>query len=225
MFNLFKRRIPKELFHKDLPSRERITLVIEEFIEPALTDAGFTFKRRDLEFHRKRESGVREEIKLFTHRYNSKATGQAMFHPQVTLGYGPFDRFCTKVFGSKDPSTVWYGLPSELHGSTQDCLREGYYDLGEDDNRRIMEACKHNVVDVLLPRLNERSTPESLITFLGELPTPEVQTQLLLAAMNTDRQAAEIFFAQYEADCAKDKDPASRTARLERFRKIVEAVQ
>ena len=222
MSSFFSRLFPpKVMFHAGMPSRERIVKVLEEELMSVLGPLGFTFNAKDIVFRRDRGDFV-DTIENGTSRRNAKDL-IVCFGPFVTVRYTPYERWYKSNYGADAKPCVWSGKLCDLKGIKHTGLDGPWYDLAECDNRKLMDAYRYNLLQVVIPIMDRASSIDGILDILGPELRQASPLQVNLHLMKGDHAGAVQAYERYVQSTANYMDKPEVVERLARVKAVLDA--
>lgn len=166
MFNIFKRNNNVTKLYQNLPPGDRIQKLFEEKIEQPLSEYGFRFVKSKNIF--KRTVGdFTQEIIISKSKWN-KADEVCSFWLVFGIIANTYNEWHTKRYGI-------YPLNNGVHGFYHNHLKNwkteyklGKYDLSKQDNNKVFNEIKMNIVDLVLPIFDKYADYEKAADTLME---------------------------------------------------------
>jgi hypothetical protein len=223
MANFFSRLFPaKVMYHAELPSRERIVKVLEEELMPVLGPLGFTFNAKDILFQRDRGDFV-DTIVNGTKRHKNTMANTLSFGPSFAVRYTPHERWYESSFGQSAKTNVWYARLPDLKGIKPTCLLGPYYDLEFNDNRKLMDAYRYNLLQVVVPIMDRASSIDGILDILGTDLRKASPLHVHMHLMKGDHAGALRAYERYVQSMAENMDYPAVAERLARLKAVVDA--
>jgi hypothetical protein len=146
--------------YEDLKPGERIRKLIEEFVEPELTQLGFKLLKSELTFKRK-IGNFTQEIYFAKNQRNFGNT-IVSFWTILSVKSNYYLKWHEKTYGIKPMNEFiqsWYD--NHIKTWNSDYWSAGKYDLTKFDNNKLMNDLKKNILTIGIPLLDKNSNWEN----------------------------------------------------------------
>jgi hypothetical protein len=150
----------KKMKYEDLKPGERIRKLIEEFVEPELTQLGFKLLKSELTFKRK-IGNFTQEIYFAKNQRNFGNT-IVSFWTILSVKSNYYLKWHEKTYGIKPMNEFiqsWYD--NHIKTWNSDYWSAGKYDLTKFDNNKLMNDLKKNILTIGIPLLDKNSNWEN----------------------------------------------------------------
>ena len=223
MAGLFSGLFPaKVMYHAELPSRERVVRVLEEGLMPVLGPLGFTFNAKEILFRRDRGDFV-DTIENGTRMRNSTLAGIVCFGPTVAVRYTAYERWRKSTYGENAKTNVWYEQLYAVKGVKLTGFEGPWYDLARCDNRKLMDAYRYNLLQVVIPIMDRASSIDGLLGILGTDLRSASPLQVHLHLMKGDHAGAVHAYERYVQSLAQHMDYPGVVEGIARVKAVLDA--
>ncbi len=159
MLNIFKKKIKPNFYHPDLKPSLRIEKLLIEFILPEIEQLGFTYLKSEMCFKKTNGEFV-NEISFQKNKWNG-GNDVCAFKPILSIYSVELPKYLKT---SKENKRDWFlGGSVEYIDDWSSDYFDSYYDLAKDDNFKIIETLKNNIVNIGLPYFDSFKTYSELV--------------------------------------------------------------
>ena len=153
--------------YANLKPSDRIRKLIEEFIEPNLSEHGFKLLKSKLTFKRTK-GNFTQEIHISKNRWNI-GDSVVSFWTVLFVKSNFYVKWHTETYGFKPMNEIidsWYD--NDIKEWNSEYWDGGQYDLTQFDNIDLMNDFNKNILNVGIPLLDKTSDWESAADYLME---------------------------------------------------------
>ena len=189
MFNIFRKKAKPNYYHSELKPSLRIEKLLIEFILPEIEQYGFKYLKSEMCFKRTFGEFV-NEISFQKNKWNS-GNEVCAFKPILSIYSIELPKY-RKTLKESKRSGFLGGSVEYIDGWSTNYF-DGYYNLAKDDNFKIIEILKENLITVAIPYFDSFETYEELVDHYIKTEKRYFMAPSLfnLCEMNKDKLKAE----------------------------------
>lgn len=161
IFNKFFKSKNIELF-PELKPNDRIRKIMEENILPDLEKLGFKMEKSSLTISRENKN-FRQEIYFSKNKYNS-GNDIVKFDILLDVSYPRYKKWHLNQYGFEPLNIGIRGSRvSYIKNWTKDYYNDSWYNLAEDDNLKIVQTIKSNILNAGMNFFNQYADKQKVI--------------------------------------------------------------
>lgn len=213
-FGLFK---PKVMYHKELPSRERIVRILQEHIVPDMEARGFSFNVKEVRF--KRDRG--DQVDVIDHNINKRNSTPhwVQFYPFWHVQCRSYGRWLREHVGEHNADGLLIaGKLNDISDRADKIMGAGWFDLAGTDNKKLIDYYHGVLINELVPLMENMDPLTNVLTWRSARGKHDVE----LACMLGDMKEARASMVRYEKSIADVLDDPGVIRRREQLRQLIE---
>lgn len=189
MWNIFRTKAKLNYYHSDLKPSLRIEKILLEYILPEIEQYGFKYLKSEMCFKRTYGEFV-NEISFQKNKWNG-GNDVCAFKPILSIYSVELPKYL-KTSKENKRSGFLGGSVEYIDGWTTNYF-DGYYDLAKEDNFKIIETIKDNLLKIGIPYFDHFKTYREIIDYYINNEERYFMTPSLfdLCEMNKDKERAE----------------------------------